>query len=49
VLQTVGSSGKNRTENKWDVSGVQQSAQLKFPSEAHQEERVTNRQNTCSW
>lgn len=31
VLQIVGSSRKNRNENKWNVSGMQQSAQLEVP------------------
>jgi hypothetical protein len=31
VLQIVGSSGKNRSENKWNVLGMQQSAQLEVP------------------
>jgi hypothetical protein len=46
----MGNGGKDRTENKWAVSGAGQSAPLEvyyviFPREAHYEESAANRQS----
>jgi len=45
----MGNGGKDRTENKWDVSGAGQSASPEvcviFPREAHYEESAANRQS----
>jgi hypothetical protein len=45
----VGKCQKSRSKNKWDLSGMGQSTQLKFSCEAHQEERergVDRKSNT---
>jgi hypothetical protein len=45
----MGNGGKNRTQNKWDVSGVGKSAPPEvcviFPREAHYEESAANCQS----
>ena len=41
TFQRIGSGGKGRTENRWDVSGARQSA----PPEVHQEESAADRQS----
>jgi hypothetical protein len=49
TFQTMGSGGKGRTENRWDVSGAGQSAPpevyLVFPRYVQEEESAADRQS----
>lgn len=44
----VGGNGKCKTEKKWNVLGMGQSARLEISKWTHQEERAVDRQNNTT-
>jgi len=49
AFQRMGSGGKGRTENRWDVSGAEQTAPSEvypiFPRYVHKEQSAADRQS----